>query len=156
MPTTPSSVRWRWTSEPLSERVIRNAERALGFDFPADYRACARDNHGGAPEPADFLMDLGPGRRLAGSVGLLLSLDPRQDENVLATVQLLTAESRLPPGLIPIIDDGSGRFVCLDYRADASKKAPTIAYFSTDHEVILVADDFTAFLGLLGKALDGP
>ena len=153
--TTTSSVVWRWTSEPLSERLIRNAERALCIEFPADYRACVRDNHGGAPEPADFRVDLGAGRYLAGSVGLLLSLDPRQDESVVATAQLLTAESRLPPGLIPIIDDGTGKFLCLDYRADATTKAPTIAYFSTDHEVVTVAHDFTALLGLLRTALDG-
>lgn len=155
MSATPS-VRWRWTSEPLSERVIRNAERALGITFPADYRACVRDNHGGAPEPADFRVDLGTGRHLAGSVGLLLSLDPRQDENVVATARALTAESRLPPGLVPIIDDGTGRFVCLDYRADPSKKAPTLAYFSIDRDVIFVAHDFTGFLGLLGTGLGGP
>ncbi len=154
MSSTPSVV-WRWTSEPLSERLIRNAERALGVEFPADYRACVRDNHGGAPEPADFRVDMGEGRSLAGSVGLLLTLDPRQDENVLATAQALTAENRLPSGLIPIADDGTGRFLCLDYRADASKRAPTIAHFSSDHEVVAVARDFTAFVGLLGPALDG-
>lgn len=155
MSATPA-VCWRWTSEPLSERLIRNAERALGVDFPADYRACVRDNHGGAPEPADFRVDLGAGRHLAGSVGLLLSLDPRQDENVLATIQDLTADGHLPPGLIPILNDGTGRFLCLDYRADPSNKAPTIAYVTTDPEAVTVAHDFTAFLGLLGTAPDGP
>ena len=149
-----SPVVWRWTSDPLSERVIRTAERALGVTFPADYRACVRDNHGGAPEPAEFTADLGQGRRLAGSVGLLLSLDPRQDENVLATTQALSTERGLPPGLIPIIDDGGGNFVCLDYRADPLNP-PAIAYVSLGGEVVPLAPDFTAFLGRLGTSLGG-
>ena len=155
MSSTPPVV-WRWTSEPLSERAIRNAERVLGVAFPADYRACVRDNHGGAPEPADFTADLGEGRRLAGSVGLLLTLDPRQDENVLATTQALTAERGLPHGLIPIIDDGDGNFVCLDYRADPLNREPVVAYVSKGGEVVALAPEFTAFLGRLGTSLGGP
>jgi SMI1-KNR4 cell-wall len=150
--TSPSAVVWRWTTEPLSERIIRNAERTLGVEFPADYRACVRENHGGAPESAEFSVD----QRRVGRVGLLLSLDIREDENVVAATQALTADGRLPHGLIAIIDDGEGRFVCLDYRADPSKRSPTVAYVPLDSEVVTVAEGFTAFLGRLGTGLRAP
>src|SRR5262245_51763194 len=114
---------WRFTSEPVSEKAIRFAERALGVQFPADYRLCLRDNGGGAPEPAGFAVD-----GVTKQVGILLSLDPGEDENVVGTTQKLYAEGRLPQGLIPIINDGMGNFVCLDNRHEPSK----LSYLTTE------------------------
>lgn len=144
-----SSIVWRWGTGPFSERVIVSTERGLGVNFPADYRECVRENGGGAPEPSGFSLALADGRRISGRASLLLSLDPREDEDVGGTVMSLTMDERLPEGLIPIISDGEGNYVCLDYRADPSRKAPTIAYLSADGAAAPLAETFTGFLELL-------
>lgn len=136
----PSGPIWRFAAEPVSEKAIRFAERVLDVQFPADYRACVRDNGGGAPEPADFPLE-GVTRR----VGLLLSLDPGEDENVVGTAQRLQAEARLPQGLVPIINDGEGNYVCLDY----GQGPPNLAYLTITGEVRPVAESFTKFLEML-------
>src|SRR3954471_8292620 len=114
MPSSPSPS-WRYTTDPLSEKAIKSAERALGVEFPPDYRACVRENHGGAPEPSGFVVEVEPGRTEARTVGLLLTLDTREPENVVRT---RSETPGLPDGLVPIMDDGGGDFVCLDYRSD--------------------------------------
>lgn len=144
---------WRWTTEPLTEKMIRSAERDLGVEFPTDYRACVRENHGGAPDPAGFRVPFAPDRREMHAVGLLLTLDPRESENVLQTRAELAESGPLPDGVIPIINDGSGNYVCLDYRADPARKAPTIAFFANQlapvDALIPLATTFAEFLSAL-------
>ena len=144
MPASPGLV-WKWTSDPLTEKMIVNAERALQVVFPADYRDCIRENHGGAPEPSGFSFVAANGHQMSSQVSLLLTLDPREDENVLSTVTDLTVEERLPTGLIPIINDGGGNLVCLDYR----EGEPKVVYLSLESEIVPLADNFTEFVGKL-------
>ena len=144
MPASPGLV-WKWISDPLTEKMILNAEKALQVVFPADYRACVRENHGGAPEPSDFTFIGANGQQVASQLSLLLTLDPREDENVLSTVTDMTADGRLPAGLIPIINDGSGNLICLDYRSGQ----PKVAYLSLESEIVPIADSFGEFLGKL-------
>jgi len=136
---------WKYTSDPLSEKAIRHAERVLDVTFPADYRDCVRLNHGGAPEPDTFVFTGSDGQPIASRVGLLLSLNVSEDENVVGTAQLLDVQGKLPAGLVPIIDDGGGNFVCLDYRAGG----PKVAFLTTGGEVRPVAESFGEFLGML-------
>jgi hypothetical protein len=110
--------------------------------LPADYRACVRENHGGAPEPAGFVFVSPDGQEVASQVSLLLTLDSREDENVLSTTRDLKAEGRLPEGLVPIIDDGGGNYVCLDY----GKGTPGIVHLSIASQVTHLAESFTEFL----------
>lgn len=146
---------WRFTTDPLSEKVIRTAERTLGVEFPADYRECVRINHGGAPESAAFSVEAGPKGRETRNVGLLLTLDTRESENVVQASAELSGEGGLPALVIPIINDGDGRFVCLDYRHDPERKSPAIGFWSpetvVDDGLIPLATDFSAFLSMLHR-----
>jgi cell wall assembly regulator SMI1 len=152
MPPNPEPV-WRWTTEPLTEKMIRSAERDLGVEFPADYRACVREKHGGAPDPAGFRVPFAPDRREMHAVGLLLTLDPRESENVLQTRAELAGSGQLPDGVIPIINDGSGNYVCLDYRTDPARKSPSVVFLACERapgaDLIPLANSFAEFLSAL-------
>lgn len=140
-----SEPTWQFVADELSEKAIRSAEKALGVAFPDDYRRCVRDNAGGRPEPSGFAAMLPDGRVIRSQVGLLLTLDPREDENVLAARAFLAKTAALPDRVIPIIDDGEGRFVCLDFRSDS----PTVAFWAKDFGLVPLAGSFAEFLGSL-------
>lgn len=148
MPTGPL---WRYASGETSEKTIREAERVLGVRFPNDYRACVRENPGAAPQPSGFSLEFAPGRSLNARVGVLLTLDPGDGEDVLGTRYQLAMDGRIPEGVVPIVTDEDGNCVCLDYRADPSREAPTIAYASADPSIGIVplAGTFAEFLAKL-------
>ena len=147
-------MQWRHTSAPLEERHLAGAEQLLGVLFPLDYRECLRRNHGAAPNPAGFLVSSSDKERPYGSgVGVLLTIDPYAPENLFATLSHLAADKQLPPGVIPIADDGGGDMVCLDYRATPTGATPSIVYWSHelegDEALTPLASTFTEFLQLL-------
>lgn len=139
-------------SPPLPEHVLSGAELLLGVHFPADYRDCVRHNHGAQPTLGEFEAGA-PGDRWEGSLGELLTLDPRAPHNVFAVLAGLAVDEQLPGFVVPIADDGGGNFLCLDYRADNSRTHPTVAFWF--HEVggadgiVYVAAHFAAFLAML-------
>jgi hypothetical protein len=156
METRRITVEWQNTTNPLPERMIRGAELLLDVEFPQDYRECVRINHGGHPEPGDFRVQ-GITSSWVGTVGVLLSLDPRRPENVWATITALALEHGLPDHLIPIADDGGGDLVCLDYRSKANRR-PSVVYWS--HEVggeegiVALADNFSVLLELIVRGVN--
>ncbi len=121
---------WRYAGDEASEKAIRHAESCLGVRFPADYRECVREHGGGAPDPSGFVVSSGASGTFRSSVGVLLSLDPQEPENVVTTATDLRIDRGLPEGLVPIINDGSGDYVCLDYRDDPSAAAPRVVFWS--------------------------
>jgi hypothetical protein len=101
-------------AEQLPEDMLRGAELLFGVTFSTDYRECVRVNHGGHPEPRDFIV-----RDITGSWGtclaVLLSFDWRQPVNVWSVMANLAVDSQLPDGLFPIAEDGGGDLLCLDF-----------------------------------------
>jgi hypothetical protein len=147
-------IEWQGAGpEPLPESMIRGAELLCGVSFPADYRECVRVNHGGHPEPRDFVV-----RSLTTSWGsclaVLLSLNWRRPSNVWAVLSALAADSQLPDGLFPFAEDGGGDLLCLDFRSEPS--SPSVIYWS--HEVggeegiVPIAASFSALLAMLHEA----
>lgn len=145
-----SGPTWRWASDPPSERAVRHAERFLGVTFPPDYRACLKRNGGGAPDPSSFQVRMGPDRSLRHAVGILMTVDLQESENVLTTVDDLDIKRQRPEGIVPIINDGEGSFVCLDYRDDPTRSRPTIVFWSLAEEgsgeFFPLAPSFSGFL----------
>jgi hypothetical protein len=145
-------IEWQNASvDPLPENVLRGAELLFGVKFPDDYRECLRINHGGHPEPRDFIIR--GGTAYWGSCfAVLLSLDWRRPENVWSVLSSLAVDGQLPLGLFPIAEDGGGDFICLDFRDDLA--APSVVYWSHevsgDEGVVRVAGSFTELLTLLG------
>lgn len=137
--------RLAWTSDeaPLPERVITAAEMILDRTLPASYKALVKAHPGGRPA-----ADAGEG--WLACVGQLISLDPRRVDNVFATIGDLNADEQIPDAVVPVITDGGGNMICLDYRAGAE---PAVVYWQHDLDgeeaFVPIADSFDAFLAIL-------
>ena len=130
---------WHSDLPPLADSVMTGAELILGFRLPESYRALAQAWPGGRPDAGELEVRH-PGGSWRSSVGVLLSLDPRHTDNVFECIKHLAADNQLPGGLLPIIEDGGGDLICLDYRKGGDE--PAVIYWA--HE--LVGDD--AVVGL--------
>ena len=146
------TLRWHATRSPLPDDTIDQAERALRVSLPPAYRAIIGRFSGGYPEPNEFTVVAGD-RSWVSGVGVLLSLDRGDADNVFEYMNNLSVDAQLPSGVIPIADDGGGDLVCLDYRDSA--QAPRVVYLShdTSHDApIELAASFDDFLVLLDRS----
>jgi hypothetical protein len=141
---------WKSQTPPLPDAVLAAAELILGVRLPDAYKSVAQQWPHGSPMESDFTVRGGTLGTWRSCVGCILSLDPRHSDNVYSHVGDGVQPAGLPAGVIPIIDDGGGDLVCLDYRTAAE---PRVVYWA--HEVggvegiVPVADSFVAFLELL-------
>jgi hypothetical protein len=143
-------LKWHAGQPPLSDSVVAGAELILGVKLPEPYRSLAQAWPGGHPDRDEFEVKR-PGDSWRSSVAVLLSLDPRHDDNVFECLKNLSVDDQLPTGLLPIIDDGGGDLICLDYRVAGPD--PPVVYWA--HElgggdaVVAVSPSFRTFLELL-------
>ena len=136
-------LRWESDDEPLPDRVIAAAEAILDRRLPASYKALVKAHGGGRP-----VSEVEEG--WVACVGLLMSLDPRRSENVFQAIEHL--DDQLPEPVIPIITDGGGNMICLDYRVGDE---PAVVYWQHeldgDEAFVPVAASFDAFLEILER-----
>jgi cell wall assembly regulator SMI1 len=118
-------ISWRRMREPLPERMIRGAELLFGVSFPKDYREHLEIYHDASPHPSRFLVKDSPLGAFGGCFGVLLTLDPRSEENVFTYM----GREAWPDGVIPIVQDGGGNLLCLDYRHDPQRLCPSVIYW---------------------------
>jgi hypothetical protein len=145
-------LHWFEPGERLSSDELAKAQAQLGVFLPADYSDVVMKHDGGSnPDECsfDYLID---GRTRVGNFGMLLSLRKSSSENVFETIENLAEQ--LPQGVIPVIDTGSGDFVCLDYRAGA----PSVVYFAHERAdgkaIIHLAASFGEFVDGLREPVD--
>lgn len=140
-----NSDEWDGCHAPVEDAAFAEAQRRCGVTFPRDYMECARLCHGGRPRKNAFAFDDPEIGRMESCVGVLLSFSEDDPENILDTYERL--RPFLPTGAVPIVDDGGGDFVCLDY---SPGPVPTIGYWHHGADALVsLARDFTAFLGML-------
>lgn len=138
-------LRWSGQREPLDEAALEAIEAFFGVALPDGYRECLRKYHGASPEVSDFDVEPSDGEPFQSCVGVLLTADPEDPENIVAAHDGMgnSADRKL----IPIIDDGGGDFVCLDYR---DVNVPRVSYFRSEvAEVEELAESFEAFCAML-------
>jgi hypothetical protein len=146
---------WESYQKPLPDAVVTGAEMILGVRLPEAYRSLVQRWPAGRPDRREFPVPHKTGTWVS-CIGELKSLDPRHSGNVFACISNLAIDSQLPEGLLPIIDDGGGDLVCLDYRRESSE--PTVVYWA--HElggedaVVDIAPTFQAFLDLLRSEVE--
>jgi cell wall assembly regulator SMI1 len=118
--------------EPLPERMIRGAELLFGVSFPLDYREHLKIYHDASPHPSGFLVKDSPLGPFGGCFGVLLTLDPRTVENVFTEIGRAEigftqiGREAWPENVIPIVQDGGGNLLCLDYRQDPQRLCPSV------------------------------
>jgi cell wall assembly regulator SMI1 len=136
---------WEDCDPPIPPERIAQVKRELGVAFPTDYRECLKRCSGGCPVKPDFAFDDPVVGWMVGCVGILLSFAEGHDESIVKTYKLLAPF--LPPGAVPISDDGGGDFVCLDYNKGGP---PTVGYWHHgDSTLVPLAKTFSDFLDML-------
>ncbi len=125
---------WEFTSEPLADEPIQGTELLFGVRFPADYRACLKQNHGAQPLASDYALET-PGGKMWGAFGMLLTISPSAQENIFVSLHYVGSVR----DVIPIAADGGGNFICLDYRDDSSRANPSVVYY---HHEVNLEDNF--------------
>lgn len=121
-------IHWELTSSPLPDDIIKGAESLLGVKFPPDYAACLKYNHGAQPLECEYELET-PDGKMWGSFGMLLTVSPYEEDNLFSSLQYIGSMR----DVIPIVADGGGNYICLDYRDDETRAHPKIVYY--DHEV---------------------
>jgi cell wall assembly regulator SMI1 len=152
------SLTWRpylWQDDrPADPAAISNAEKAIGFRFPQDYRSVVAEHQGKTPWPNAFDFGGAEERNTTAMNGLFHFLkvdDPRlRGYHLLQNFRERSAT--LPPGIVPFSEDAGGNAIAFDFRTSA--EAPAVVL--VDHErmgqagwIQPVADSFTEFLNLL-------
>ena len=157
------NIQWSNLQEPLPERMIQGAELLFGITFPPDYRECLRVYHDASPHPSGFTVENSPLGPFGGSFGVLLSVHPFVSENIFTWVPSNSINAGQheepmdfdwPELVIPIIHDGGGNLVCLDYREDPTLKNPVLAFWMHELEndgLFPLCSNFTDLLESLGK-----
>jgi len=137
---------WRHCHPPIEPGRVAQVESALGVSFPDDYKECVERCHGGSPLRDAFSFEDPVIGWMESGVGVLLSFT-KDDENnyIVKTYKLLSPF--LPQGAIPVVDDGGGDFVCLDY---SHGWPPSVGYWHHgDRSLVPLAASFSEFLDML-------
>ena len=139
------------TGPPLTDDMVRAAERMMGVRLPAAYIQLLRVRNGGYPrreclptdEPNSWAEDHVRIHSIWG-VGFARGLDgPRRHK--------LADRGRAMPGVVVFADTPTGGhdYLVLDYRACGPDGEPRAAHVETEGDVgdpVVVAPDFEAFV----------
>ena len=125
-----------------SDQAVREAERALGVRFPADFLAVVRHHQGAAPVPDGISL---PNGAVTGMKALLHFEAAPAARNIVN--RRFFAQDGLPEGVVPFAEDIGDDLFCFDYRQQPD--APTICFCGVGTRPILIAPSLTAFLAML-------
>lgn len=125
-------VKWSYTDETVSINEIIEVEGVWKSKLPKDYVECAIYNHGGSPDPEEFLVE---GRERV--FGCLLSYCKNSPDNIIEVYNGI--KERLPQNIFPFGCDPAGNYICFDYRK--SDTNPCIIFW--EHELGVIASDYS-------------
>ncbi len=148
------SLSWFEPGVGASREEVDALERAIGFKLPHDFAEFVTRHAGSSnPDECEFDVVESNGSKRQGNFGLLMSLSGADSESVLSALSDL--RDQIPVGLVPVIDTGSGDFVCLDFRSGAET---SVVYFfhekSGGTAIVPLAQTFTDFLDGLRTPTD--
>lgn len=142
------SLTWFEGGRGATSEELRLLEEDLLCHFPPDVRTFLAA-HAGASNPDESEFDVidNAGRSHASNFGGVLEVCGQGDLTVRAAVRQIEG---LPRGLVPIIETGSGDYICIDTRGG---KLPTVSYYMHERPeqdcVVRLADTLTEFLDKL-------
>ncbi|MCB5190295.1 SMI1/KNR4 family protein [Methylobacillus arboreus] len=144
---------WFESGKTLNTHQIDATEQQLEVKFPPDYISVVKDHSGASnPDECEFRY-IDKERVRIGNFGTLLSLCNEQPNNVLEVIENLG--DQLPKKIVPIIETGSGDYICFDYRIE---KIPFVIYFSherlNEEAIIPLTQTFTEFLENLKQPIE--
>lgn len=134
-----------------SDARVSAVEAVLGVRLPEDYRECIKKYHGGTPSRSRFTFKDQKLGDMESCLGVLLSLDEDDAENLVDTWHELAPQ--LPRAVVPFADDGGGDFICFDYRDVRQTTTPVVVYWH--HERVQpealtpLCNSFSEFMSML-------
>ena len=140
---------------PLTDAVVREAEKLLGVTLPAALLDLLRIQNGGlvacgrrrypTTAPTSWAADHVPLTDLIG-------IGRTKGVTSLLDTPSLVAEWGVPAGVVPVSGDGHC-WVALDYRRSGPTGEPSVTWIDTDqHSELALAPDFRSFVeGLTGR-----
>ena len=174
-------LKWTTNSDPVSEERILEVQANLGVRFPKTFLECVRKWNGGRAGPHSFsCFDVeGNQQDEAGFAALLDFREPmdkylkqiyRNDPDLWRDMDispwwnieddnLFERPDHFTRGLIAFGEDGSGNYVCFDYRNGNDNPDPPVVFWhhefhSDGEEPFFVARNFDAFLEMLRPSRD--
>jgi SMI1 / KNR4 family (SUKH-1) len=139
---------------PLTDAMVRNAERVLGVRLPSSLLALLRVQNGGqvatnwnafpTSRPTSWSDDHVPFDALMG-IGRN-SWDPNEQTQSLLDTPYLAQEWGLPSPLVLLSGDGH-TWIGLDYRVCGRQGEPSVTWFDTEFDTeSALAADFRSFI----------
>lgn len=125
-------VKWNYTDERIGTDEFIGVESAWNVKLPQDYIECATYNHGGSPDPEEFLVE-----DRARVFGTLLSYCKSSPDNIMKVYNGI--KDQLPRGIFPFGCDPAGNYICFDYRK--SDINPCIIFW--EHELAVIESDYS-------------
>jgi hypothetical protein len=128
-------MKWRTTLSDhpkISLEIVKQVEKELKVQFPADFLTVAMEHNEGSPECKRILVD-GKGEVFHH----LLSLHPEDSSYIAKKWKMLQSEYEAPAYIVPIARDPFGNFFCYDFH----KKVPEIVFYLHEFD----SDDLEAY-----------
>jgi cell wall assembly regulator SMI1 len=145
---------WFQPGKGATAEDVEKVERYVGRQFPDDYREFLIKYAGSYnPDECEFTVTTSGSQPWISNFGVLLSTYQDDVDSIVCTYDGL--RDQLPDGIVPIIGDGGGDYVGLDYRHG---DPPSISYFSHECDgpdaVVSLAASLSVFLDMLWVADD--
>jgi SMI1-KNR4 cell-wall len=147
------TMKMRVSNPPVAADVISNFERDRGLSLPKSYASFLRSTNGGAPADNAFPVQDRPHSPIE-TLHFILGLDAGHPSNTLPYAYDFYVGG-FPEGIVPIANEDTGNYVCLDLR-DGKER---VAFWDKRHfwgtgewrerDFYHIANSFEEFLSLL-------
>ncbi|MFD8739500.1 SMI1/KNR4 family protein [Streptomyces sp. NPDC059618] len=143
--------------QPLTDEVVRNAERLLGVSLPTSLLDLLRAQNGGeSADDRDAYPTDRPTSWSADHIPFdhLMGIGDHEHTVSLLDSPYLIEEWGLPTPVV-LLSGGGHYWIALDYRASGRHGEPTVTWFDADrNEELALAPDFRSFVEGLTSASD--
>lgn len=135
-------MKWILGKNNITQEVFEKIEDDLKVKFPIEYKEIVLSSNGASPEPNIFDTE-----KMNGRVAeYLLSFDLKEKMNIIETYEIL--KDRLPSGIIPIINDPFGNYICLQILKE--KQTSCIVFWEHEtNNIEYISESFQSFLNML-------
>ncbi len=136
----------------VSQERIKLLNQTIGVILPQSFIDLVKECDAGIPRACDFdYFNIAFQETWGSGIGHFLSLNHSQETDLLKNY--LQPPEFFSEGLVAIAINGSGDFICLDYRESKNNLNPPIVYWNHDadvgKDVSFIANNFDEFLDIL-------
>ncbi len=136
-----NEMKWILAKTKINEQNFKNVEQELGVEFPSDFKDTVLEYNGASPQ--NMIYDT---KNTKGRVAeYLLSFSSNDKDNIIDTYNMI--KERLEKGLIPVIRDPFGNFICFNFSKEANGEL--VFWNHENNDVEYISKTFLEFVGKL-------